>query len=180
MSGQEALVLQSAAYGAQSVSAFGSAYSQATAYQMQGAYQKKMFEMNSALAELQAEDTLKQSERTIQKHRKAVKGLIGEQRVSLAAQGIDVESGSALDVQGDTAMLGKLDEIAIKNNAWREAWGYRMDAVRSSAAGQVAGNIGSFKSDMTLLTGGLNAINYGLQSAYTGSKAYDNWKKAKA
>lgn len=53
-------------------------------------------------------------------------GLIGAQRATAAAHGVDVNSGSAVDVQSDAATLGELDALTIRNNAAREAYNYKV------------------------------------------------------
>ena len=80
---------------------------------------------------------------------------IGTQRSTQAANGIDVNSGSAARLQDDTAMLGELDALTIQNNAAREAYGYRVQARqdllnagqtvqngKTAAMGSILGGIG--------------------------------------
>ena len=66
----------------------------------------------------------------------AKKQLIGRQRAVLAANGVDVNEGSAVDIQVDTAGIGKLDELTIRSNAAREALGYRYQAYNARVAGE--------------------------------------------
>lgn len=51
-----------------------------------------------------------------------------KQKTAFAAAGVDVKSGSALDVLGDTGMLSELDAQVVRSNAFREAWGYKTQA----------------------------------------------------
>lgn len=51
---------------------------------------------------------------------------VAAQRTELAAGGSDVNAGSAAAVQEDTRLLTQMDEDVIRNNAAREAWGYRV------------------------------------------------------
>lgn len=80
---------------------------------------------------------------------------VGTQRSVQAANGIDVNSGSAAQLQDDTAMLGELDALTIQNNAAREAYGYRVQAKqdilnasqtvqngKTAANGSILGGIG--------------------------------------
>jgi hypothetical protein len=55
--------------------------------------------------------------------------MIGAQRAGIAAGNIDVGYGSAVDVQADAAHLGELDALTIRNNAQREAWGFKVEAI---------------------------------------------------
>ncbi|HLA14756.1 MAG TPA: hypothetical protein VJZ25_07010 [Gemmatimonadaceae bacterium] len=131
---------------------------QGDAARARGEYLGAMEEQNAKLADWQAEDAIARGYETAFKHR-------GAQRAALAAQGISVGSGSALDVQLD-------DELIIRNNARLAAWGYRVEAAgfRSRAhLARVGGRIEQWgaraTAGSTLLTGG--AQTYG---------AYRTWK----
>lgn len=63
--------------------------------------------------------------------------LAGRQRAALAASGIDPNSGSALDIQRDTAETGALDALTIRNNAARQAYGYQVAGVSDNAQAQL-------------------------------------------
>lgn len=54
---------------------------------------------------------------------------IGTQRAAMAANGGQVNSGSNATIQEDTAQLGELDALTIQNNAAREAYGYKVQAL---------------------------------------------------
>ena len=83
---------------------------------------------------------------------------IGEQRVALAAQGIDIDQGSALEIQLQTAEFVSQDALTISNNAWREAWGFRAEANSLRFQGQFAQLAASSKARSTLITGGLKGL----------------------
>lgn len=93
----------------------------------------------------------------------------GSIKAGQAAKGVDVNSGSAVDVQASEAAIGKLDAMTIRSNAAREAYGYQTQAVNQEAQQKLdeyaasqdieAGNIAS---EGTLLTG---IVNTGFQIA---------------
>jgi hypothetical protein len=96
------------------------------------------------------------------RHRIDVRRMIGSQRARLAAQGQDLEDAdnSASAIISDTVELGELDAQTIRNNAAREAWGFRQQAADASARGELAmfaakNEAKSYKDQMkgTLLTG---------------------------
>lgn len=93
-----------------------------------GAYQRQTFEMNAKIAEFQAEDAIRRGDEEANKLLTNVQKLIGSQRTATAAQGIEVDSGSALDIQLDTAALGAVDAQTIKTNAYQEAFGFKAEA----------------------------------------------------
>jgi hypothetical protein len=157
-----AIASSSAAVGG-AVSSAGNAYAQASATKAQGEYQSRMMELNAKMAEFNAQYAIKRGDTQAKAAVKAGQRVIGSQRAALAASGVDVESGSAMDVQENTAALAAEDAMVIKNNAWLEAWGYKTQAssARSQAAftSMAAGN----EARNTLLAGGINGINVGLK-----------------
>lgn len=86
-------------------------------------------DFNAQVADLQANDALERGAEEESRFRTMVRGAIGSQRAGFAAANVDVNYGSALDVQGDAAFLGELDALQIRTNAAREAWGYQVEAV---------------------------------------------------
>jgi hypothetical protein len=116
-----------------------SAYGQqraAKAVRRQGWYEAEQLERNAVLAEEQAKDALARGETGVQQIRGETAQLLGTQRAALAAQGIDIQTGSAAEVQQDTTALGELDILTIRANAAREARGLTFEAsqYRTAAA----------------------------------------------
>ncbi len=62
--------------------------------------------------------------------------LIGRQRAVMAANGLDVNEGSAVDIQAETAGIGKLDQLTVRSNAERESLGYKLQAYNYKVAGE--------------------------------------------
>lgn len=160
-------------FGAQALSQFGNAYSQSRGIKAQAAYQRNVAEINSKLADLKGEDALQRGEDAARDYKKQVNRMIGSQRAAFAAQGVDVGYGSAADIQADTATQGELDILTIRSNAFREAWGYKVEANNYTAQGQFAEMGGNMQANNTLLTGGVAALGSGLQAysaTYGGSR----------
>lgn len=88
--------------------------------------QAELAEYNAGVAEIQARDALERGYDEENRFRQKVKLLIGEQTAGQAASNVDVNFGSAVDVRADAAFLGELDALQIRNNAAREAWGYKV------------------------------------------------------
>jgi|6_EtaG_2_1085325.scaffolds.fasta_scaffold01903_5 hypothetical protein len=133
--------------------------SQASAINDEGDYQKSIFDINARFAEVNAKDAIKRGDKEAIALKKQAKRLIGSQRASLAAQGVDIETGSALDIQEDTAVLAQDDVMTIKNNAWKEALGYRVEAFNFRNQGKFAKLSARNKARNTLLTSGLQALS---------------------
>lgn len=56
------------------------------------------------------------------------RAIVGQTKAAQAASGIDVNSGSAVDVQASERMLGMMDALTIRSNAARAAYGYQAEA----------------------------------------------------
>ena len=128
---------------------------QAQGQQQNAGFQSGMLKQNAAFKNRTAEETLIAGDSAADWQRVRTGQAIGTQRSSIAANGIDVNSGSAARLQDDTAMLGELDALTIQNNAAREAYGYRVQAKqdllnagqtvqngRTAATGSILGGIG--------------------------------------
>lgn len=95
---------------------------------------------------------------------------VGGIKANQAASGIDVNSGSAVDVRSSAAELGELDALTVRSNAAREAYGYQQQA--SSHDQQSSLDTFEAKNDAT--AGAINA-----SSTFLGSlgSAADNFTK---
>ena len=138
---------------------------------MQGKFQESQNNFNADMADIQAEDAVKRGDNEAVKLLQQANGIKGQQRVTAATNGVDVSSGSALDVQRDTEALSALDAIQIRNNAWREAFGYKVQAVQSRQQGTYASLAARNAANATIATGGMQALSYGAQ-------AYGEYQKA--
>lgn len=149
---------------------------QADVAKAEGAYQAAVYRQNASIADQQGADALLRGTETERRFRQGTKQEIGASRAALAAQGVDVNTGSALDVQASEAAIGELDALTIRNNAAREAWGFQIDAVNNRQAAKLAEFSGAqtaaaYKNaaTSTLLTGAANT--YGLFSEARRNKA---------
>jgi hypothetical protein len=135
------------------VGTLSSAYSQ---YEL-GKTRRIISKSNERLAKLRAEDALKRGQKREGASRGQYKKLLGKQRAAMAAQGIDIQSGSAQDIQEETQVVSELDALTIKLNAAREAFGYESQGRGFGMEGILEQQEGSARSTQTLLTGGLRA-----------------------
>jgi hypothetical protein len=106
--------------------------------------QADLADFNAQVADLQATDALARGDQNEARFRAGVRGMVGTQRTGFAAGGIDVSSGSAVDVQADTAYFGELDALQIKTNAAREAWGFSVQADDLRKRAEIARKSGVF------------------------------------
>jgi hypothetical protein len=148
------------------VSGAANAYNQTQSLAMQGEFQQKMFERNQKLSDMQAADALRRGDVESGKVRRSVSALLGKQRTALAAQGIDINSGDAATIQRETSAFGALDELTVKTNAWREAYGFRMNSEISYMNSLLAKTANQTQIQSTALTGGLNFLKSAVKSGY--------------
>jgi len=150
--------------GISAVSSITGSISEAGAIKSQAAYESQQLQMNSKLADLQAKSAIRVGKENAENYRRQVKQTIGSQRAIMAAQGIDISTGSALDIQTDTAEWGAVDALTIKNNAFREAAGYKIEAIGYRGQADFTTSAAKYRARNTLISGGLSAINQGFQT----------------
>jgi len=156
--------------GVQSLGTAATSYAQARALESEGAFKASVYESNKKIQELKAKDAIRRGDVEAKKAKQAAARLIGSQRAAMGAQGIDIESGSALDIQEETASLGAEDALNIKNNAWREAWGYRTVAEDYSSKAKFARLTSKSKARNTILTGGLSIAKDLARASYLSNR----------
>lgn len=131
----------------------------AGALREQGVYQKEVADANARMAESNALDATQRGDLQALDISKKADQVVGAQRAGFAGQGVDVNTGTASDVQGETRLLSGLDRITAKNNAWREAYGYKVEAQNATKKGEFVERASRREADNTFLTGGLNAFS---------------------
>ena len=106
---------------------------QANAASAASKYNAQVAEMNATLADRRAKDALERGAVEEQRKRMEVAQLQGRQRAAMAANGVDLTFGSPLDALVDTAVLGDLDALTIRQNAAREAYDFQVQGVNQRA-----------------------------------------------
>lgn len=128
-----------------------------------GRAQNEVAKQNAAAVENQAKDAASRGAVAEERHRMQVRQFMGRQRAAMAAGGLQLDSGTPLDLQTDTARMGELDALMIRNNAAREAWGYRVKAQNYLTQGKLDKAAGSNAAMGTLLSTG--ASMFGMYAA---------------
>lgn len=153
-------------FGVQAISGAYSAYTQGQSSKAMADANAAVSATNAKIAKMRAEDALKRGNEAASSVNQRGKKMIGSQKAAYAAQGIRTDTGSAQDVQQETADISEFDMMTIKNNALREAFGYQaegmsasMQGILSSATGNMAASSGVYRSADTLLSGGLQAVD---------------------
>jgi hypothetical protein len=154
------------ALGTLATTAYG-AYTQNKA----GREQQNLANANAALLESQAKDEVAIGEEEVLANRRRVRKAVGQQRADFAGQGVDVGSGTALDIQNETQEMGAVDEATIRRNAFRRAWNINTQASNQRLGGKYARRAGRNQAIGTVLGGVGQASSYWDGSAPTVSGA---------
>jgi hypothetical protein len=115
--------------GMSAVSAYGNSRNAKAAYGAQAQVSRN----NAQIAEWQAEDAIKRGGRDAMKVRTRANRLKGAQRAGFGANGVDMSTGSALQILSDTEYFGEVDVGTVKDNAGKEAWALRNQAMGFNA-----------------------------------------------
>lgn len=113
------------------VGAYNKSVADKAAYDMQAT----VADNNAMLADAQGRDAITRGQTAEVNSRLRTRQLQGNQAAAMAANGVDLSTGSPLNILSDTELMGANDAAVIRNNALREAWGYNVQAsnARSNA-----------------------------------------------
>lgn len=93
---------------------------------------------NKILIEREATKALVRGEQEIGRRSLQDEQLRGTQRAALAHSGVSVSSGSAVDLQADSAAIRTMDSLTIRANAGTEAYGYKLQSWKLTEAFKAA------------------------------------------
>ncbi len=125
---------------------------QSNAQKAAGQAQEEQSRENAKAATTQARNTELSAQVDEDRRRFLTRQQLATQRSVLAANNLDMSSGTALEILGDTAAIGEQDALTIRANAAREAWGLRAQANDYLNQGRVARVSGNNAARGTLLT----------------------------
>ena len=124
--------------------------------------QSQIAAINAHISELGAQSALLSGQRQEQASMLRTAQLKSTQRASMAANGLDLGSGTPLNVLTSTDVMGKIDVNTIHANALQTAWGYRtqgLNAMTSAAANSAtASAISPGLSATTSLLGSASSV----------------------
>lgn len=119
------------------VSSVGSVYGGLQA-QAQGRYQERVAEQNAKLSAEAANQETENTQQAALQHYRKLAALQGQQRVQLAAGGLDVNFGNAADLAADTEMLGREDARRIYDQGSQNVRGFDIEGRNYRSQGQAA------------------------------------------
>ena len=125
--------------------------------EMEMKFRGDQVEFNSKLRDIERKEIMDQSDRDIKKSGDEAKAILGKQKVSLAAQGIDIESGTAAAVQDETRNVALEEQKTIKNNAWNEAYNLKVESMQEKQQFRFDKMAAKRQAKTSLVTSGLKA-----------------------
>ncbi|QNA85145.1 hypothetical protein G4G27_14925 [Sphingomonas sp. So64.6b] len=146
---------------ASTVMATGGAIMSGIGQAQQYRYQASIADQNNRLANEQAKDSIENTNLEAQRRGRALAQIKGAQQAAMAANGVDLNFGSAVDVQKDTAMIGAEDLAQIYKGGNQRTRGFEISAFnyRSEAAANRA------KASGALINAGFSAVSTALGGA---------------
>lgn len=119
----------------------------------QGNYQKGVSEYNARVQRNEAQQARNVGVERENMQRQQTAELVSKQRAQLGAAGVDIGSGSALQLQQDTLSLGEADALRIRSNFEGRADALNTQAGLTEAQGAAAQSAGATKAFSSLLGG---------------------------
>lgn len=116
-------------------------------------YNSQLAERNAQIADQNESWAIQEGEQNTEQKEMQTRATVGSIRSAQSANGIDVNSGSNLDVQSSAARLGELDALNIRADAARKAYGYATDSANQKAKS----NLDKYESDQDALGGYIDA-----------------------
>ena len=137
----------------QLISAFGSGANSGASL-ASGNYNAQVARNNQTVANANADLALYKGTQAVGVSRQRTAQLEGAERAGFGSSGVDVNSGSALRTQMDTARIGEIDAQTITANAERSAWGFRQQADSFGAQASLERARGVQGAFASLISGG--------------------------
>lgn len=143
---------------AQAAISLTSAFIQNEASRSQDRFQRSMANLRADSFDRQAEERIREGETDAARIATQTGSIIGSQRAAYVGQGVAPDSGTAGLIQDETRLTGQMDEAQTRINAYREAFGYKTEAILTRSESRMQSQQARFGRRMTLLTAGLNAV----------------------
>lgn len=145
--------------------AFG-AYQQASAVKSSLQSQAQAFTWDQAIRRQQALEQVQSGNAEATQSGLRYASLYGQQRAGMAANGVQLDKGSAAAVEASTKLMSSIDASTIQNNSNRSAWNYN---VAATDFGNRSAMANSGADAITPLASGAQSL---LTSASTVSKTW--------
>ena len=161
--------------GVGSLLSYFGAKQEGTATQAMYNYQAGIAQLNQKIALQNRDYSLATGEQQAAQEGMKQRAIAGRTKAVQGASGIDVGSGSSVDVQTSEAKIAGMDLATIRNNAARKAYGYTVEAAQDTAqaglytmAGVNAKQAADIKATGSLISGVTGVADKWLQASSMG------------
>jgi len=132
---------------------------QAAALREQAKRKQMIADMNAEFAEADAWEAEQQGFTDTARYQAIIDGTVGTQRVAYAAQNVDINYGTAAEVQTETRLTGLLNTLDIQKQARQKAMGFKKEANNLRMGGESARSQGDSDALATQQAGYLTGAN---------------------
>lgn len=160
-----ALIAAASSVAGTGIAAVG-AVSQGEAASQAAAYNAQVAANNAKLATQNASTIAQEGEQQTAQAQQQTKAKLGAILANQGASGVDVNTGSAVDVRSSAAELGELNAINIRANAVRQAYGQQVQAAGDTGQSQLDKSESSSDAAAGFIKGGSTLLS-GASDAYT-------------
>ena len=133
--------------------------SQAGALQAQAGFTKFQAQENLQRGQIAGAQVKKQEESQLLQSGSHANQLIGAERASFGAQGVNVNAGVPLADQVATGKMSALDALTIRNNATLKAWGIETETAQTAGQQELEATGQEAEATQSLALGGAKAAN---------------------
>lgn len=140
-------------YGGAAVGGMGALY--------EGNAESQQAARNAEVAGKLASDAVARGEGDVSRYRVQEAQVLARQRLAYAGAGVDINSGTPVDVAAATEMAGKQDIEQIRRNAAMESWGYKVQQQDFTTQSSLAKTRGRYRAASTVLSSLTDMVNQG-------------------
>lgn len=151
---------------------------QGYAAKQEGKYKEGVANYNTRRSENEAQREKNIGIQEENKQREATAQMQSAQRAQLAASGVDINTGSAANIQADTEMLGEIDALTIRRNYTDSSQAMMDSAELERAQGKAARKAGNNAFTGSLISAAGTALSSGVADKWLTPKSAANWSTA--
>ena len=122
-------------------------------------YNSELEKRDADLAKIKANDALAQGQKDQEKARREYRQKVGQMAAKFGANGVVMDSGSALNMLEDTTKLGELDALDIGAQAERKSQDYLRVAGDSTNQSLISGQQGDNSMNNALINAGGSLVS---------------------
>jgi len=161
-----------AAIGAQALGSIAQGKQQAASAKYNAAIQ----ENNATIARQNATFAGQEGAANAAIEQQKTRATVGAIKTAQAANNIDVNTGSAVDVRSSASELGELNAINIRSNAARSAYGYQTQASSDEAQAQLDRQEAKYDTKAGYIKAGTTLLGEAATAGQAGN--FDSWLNA--